>query len=1009
MFCQKCGNQFNDDSKFCPYCGSPVYAGEEKGGQVKRKNSKLIIGTAAGAAAAFLIVGWAVLSGGNHNMPPQGGSQEMGAPESSDTPEAQGVEAYYRDITEDDVMFENDILYADSQILLTAGDGVSKEQIEELAGAQGGDIVGYVSISNDYQIVFADGKTYDELEDIIDEWEQDERIENAALNYVSYISPGAVDYRKDPWINADDAGNESGSGWTEAAPSGNNWWAEAVMMPSVWEMDAQFQPVKVGIYDSMFDTDNEDLADRFVKIWNNPEDENGNCGVTSLYSNAADEETTLYSHGSHVAGLVAAEAENGFGIAGVSQNAQLYGFAFASDATDTEDVSRWGDIFEIKYCIAEMLNEGVKVINLSVGFGEQLVAAQHGVESAVEELERYSSSMEDFLAKCIGAGYDFLIVKSAGNESGYAWTTCSVDEEHPFGYAITDGEADTVYDVRYDFMGAIEDESVREHILIVGAAENRMNYYKTAFFSNVGDRIDVYAPGTEILSDLPTNITAMMDGTSMSAPIVTGIAALVWGVNPDLSAEQVADMIRASISVTLFDSESVSNLFYTVDTTPIANAYFAVQLALGAAGEGSETGGSGIITGMTYIIDDSEKASVLENVSVTVTDKDGNTAGSAVTSEASGFSFVLPAGTYSVTAEADGYETVNKELSISENEVQNINIVMEKAVIELTDYYDDLSGYIEAAGLQAEDDVTYTSDLIQAYFLYSDMKEFTVYNADPQFSAYGVRPGDSKEDAMASIAGYGLAVSDSLIDGKQDIYLWDDNSLHEIVCISLFFGDDGNVRSWSACNWPQGEVPSYYMDILKKGHEKGLTEFEDWQAAYFEFIINDHLEHYNSNMCDYTLVYINDDNIPELYVEYGSTADGSLIAYFNGSEVVTQYMYTMGLSYLERENLFCDTGGHMDEYYDNVYTIGDGGFEIVVSGNFGAENNADIQYDENGQPVYEYYWNGEKTTQSGYEENLNEAFDKDRAVSPFGEYDSSTGMYEGFYSCWDIPSVIMDS
>ena len=162
-------------------------------------------------------------------------------------------------------------------------------------------------------------------------------------------------------------------------------------------------------------------------------------------------------------------------------------------------------------------------------------------------------------------------------------------------------------------------------------------------------------------------------------------------------------------------------------------------------------------------------------------------------------------------------------------------------------------------------------------------------------------------------------------------------------------------------------------------------------------------------MCAYTLVYINDDDIPELYVEYGSTADGSLIAYFNGSKVVTQYLNTVGLSYLERENLFCDTGGHMDEYYDNVYTIGDGGFEIVASGNFGAANNADVEYDENGQPVYEYYWNGEETTQSGYEEKLNEVFDTDRAVSPFGEYDSSTGMYGGFYSCWDMPAVIMNS
>lgn len=597
-------------------------------------------------------------------------------------------EAYYQSVSDDDIVFESETCFVDSQILLTASDGVTQSQIEKLVKKQNGSIVGYISISNDYQIEFADGKTYEELDAIISEWSNNDNVEAASLNYASQIETASIDYTKDPWIDADNASNTSGSEWSETAPEGNNWWAEAIMMPSVWNMDTEFQPVKVGIYDTMFDTDNEDLAHVFIKIWNAPEDEDGNCMVSTLYNSAkqANQVTTNYAHGTHVAGLIAAKAENGFGIAGVSQNAELYGFSFKSASVDTEGVSRWDDLFEIKYSIALMLNEGVKVMNFSVSEDELLVAAQHGVEKALTALEELSISYESFFKKCLDAGYDFLIVKGAGNQNGYNWVPCEITEDNPYGYT-KDSTAidDTVYDAQYDFLGAIEDETVKAHILIVGAAENQINYYTTAYFSTVGNRVDVYAPGVDILSDFPTNITAMDKGTSMATPIVSGIAALVWGANPDLSAIQVASIIRASASVSMFDSESVSNIFKTVETTPIVNAYFAVQLALNTSGEGNDAASTaGIITGMAYITEDDGTLTALSDASVTVADSDGNTVETAVTSDLSGYTFILPAGTYTITAELDGYETVSKEVTLAENDVLNVDFEMEEAQPALT-------------------------------------------------------------------------------------------------------------------------------------------------------------------------------------------------------------------------------------------------------------------------------------------------------------------------------------
>lgn len=153
----------------------------------------------------------------------------------------------------------------------------------------------------------------------------------------------------------------------ESNPDGLNWWAEAIHMLSVWNMDLDLQTVKVGIIDSMFDITHEDFKeDKFVKVWNNPANQEGVCNVAELYESAANkDEAGTIAHGPHVAGIIAGQAGNGVGITGISQNAELYGFSILSETAFESSDYAWGDIFMYKVAFSNLLKEGVKVIKIS--------------------------------------------------------------------------------------------------------------------------------------------------------------------------------------------------------------------------------------------------------------------------------------------------------------------------------------------------------------------------------------------------------------------------------------------------------------------------------------------------------------------------------------------------------------------------------------------------------------------------------------------------------------------
>ncbi|HEY5772112.1 MAG TPA: S8 family serine peptidase, partial [Chitinophagaceae bacterium] len=117
-----------------------------------------------------------------------------------------------------------------------------------------------------------------------------------------------------------------------------------------------------------------------------------------------------------------------------------------------------------------------------------------------------------------------------------------------------------------------------------------------AYFSNFGKSVDVFAPGMKIYSTVPENQYENLPGTSMAAPVVAGIAALILEYYPNLSSEQVKYCIEKSAVVppsSLKVIEPGSNKEIAITelskTGGIVNAYEAIKLASTLKGERATT------------------------------------------------------------------------------------------------------------------------------------------------------------------------------------------------------------------------------------------------------------------------------------------------------------------------------------------------------------------------------------------------------------------------------------
>lgn len=303
--------------------------------------------------------------------------------------------------------------------------------------------------------------------------------------------------------------------------------------PEAWNIISESPTVKVGVMDTGIDWAHIDLVNN---IWQNLDEDADGDGQVLVYQNGEwifdpgdengiDDDGNGYiddfigwdfmnddnnpydgnSHGTHVAGIIGAGANNGEGIAGVSWNIQLIGLKMITDDNQTNCSS-----------VIEAI-EYMDTMNIPISNNSWAFYCENETHSIFDAIEN---------AKFNG----HLFVAAAGNSAG---DNDADDPIHPASYPL-------------------------DNIISVA---NIGNTGHLSNFSNYGaSSVDIAAPGELIWSAIPNNDYALKHGTSQSAPQVTAACALLWQLYPDYTYLQIKDrLINTATTSNELNGKCVSN------------------------------------------------------------------------------------------------------------------------------------------------------------------------------------------------------------------------------------------------------------------------------------------------------------------------------------------------------------------------------------------------------------------------------------------------------------------
>lgn len=310
-----------------------------------------------------------------------------------------------------------------------------------------------------------------------------------------------------------------------------------IMMRVIGQAGPNFMEELNGYKDQVYDMLNYNLNKDFdgrKVVGDNPEDiKDRKYGNNIVYG--PDKKEAL--HGTHVAGIIAQTRNNNLGGDGIANNVEIMAVRCVPNGDEYDKDIALG----IRYAV----DNGAKVINGS--FGKNYSPNKQWVYDAI----KYAESK------------DVLFVHAAGNDA-------------------------KDIDVEPNFPNDSDDKKIEfaSNVITVGALNYEYGEKVIADFSNYGKlNVDVYSPGVQIYATTPNNEYKFEQGTSMAAPNVAGVAALVRSYFPNLSAKEVKTILMNSgtsipENVVVGGNPDDKRAFDSLSKSgKIVNAYNAFKLA----------------------------------------------------------------------------------------------------------------------------------------------------------------------------------------------------------------------------------------------------------------------------------------------------------------------------------------------------------------------------------------------------------------------------------------------
>ena len=206
------------------------------------------------------------------------------------------------------------------------------------------------------------------------------------------------------------------------------------------------------------------------------------------------------SHGTHVAGIIAAVRDNKLGMDGISSTSKIMCLRAVPNEGDEYDK-------DVALSIRYAADNGAQIINMS--FGKDFSPHSHKVRESI----------------VYAASKGVLLVNAAGNDSA---------------------DIDRVYSYPSDRLN--NEPEISSNFITIGAIGPVKNPLMVAPFSNYGkENVDLFAPGAIIFAPVPSDKYEALSGTSMAAPAVSGVAALLLSYYPKLSPRALKKILMESV------------------------------------------------------------------------------------------------------------------------------------------------------------------------------------------------------------------------------------------------------------------------------------------------------------------------------------------------------------------------------------------------------------------------------------------------------------------------------